>query len=416
MPEFRVGTQHTAGAHDAGRAQQLRLHLLAAGLQLCRQLFQLQQFSSTLGSALGGKTGGVGGFGSVQSGVLAGAAGGFAGFGGLGADGGHGLTGRGAFPGGVPRFGGGKLELQPSLVQFLVGGQGGGAQQLGHSIADGVDAVAQLLHGVQRIGQCRGGNGGSHHVHRIHGVQKAHEDDPHKGRDEGYKVRHHRVHDAHDHQRAHAPQQAEFQADIAPDVKGEIAVIPPTSVIELIQRPAAHQLQRTGQDDAAEIQQQDAVLQGRKRKQHNDHAKAVDGADRAIQKAPVHQLTGGGGGIDDLQTPAHAGIDQEIGQNMVQREPTYHSPGEKTNHEHLRSSVLFGYDLIFVPRLKKGTGSGTAGKIARHFVLVQRSTLRTVIAAVLVLNIIQAQLTGVRHFLRLPVRRLRRRQLPAPSA
>ena len=30
VPEFRVGTQHTAGAHDAGRAQHLRLHLLAA--------------------------------------------------------------------------------------------------------------------------------------------------------------------------------------------------------------------------------------------------------------------------------------------------------------------------------------------------------------------------------------------------
>ena len=62
VPEFRIGTQHTAGAHDAGRAQQLRLHLLAALLQLCRQLFQLQQFSSTLGSAFGSKTGGVGGF------------------------------------------------------------------------------------------------------------------------------------------------------------------------------------------------------------------------------------------------------------------------------------------------------------------------------------------------------------------
>ena len=76
---------------------------------------------------------------------------------------------------------------------------------------------------------------------------------------------------------------------------------------------------------------------------------------------------------------------------------------------------LLSYDLIFVPRLKKGAGSGIAGKIARHLVLVQRSALRAVVAAVFVLNIIQAQLTGVRHFLRLPVRRLRR-QLPAPSA
>ena len=75
VPELRVGAQHTARAHDAGQAQQLRLHLLTAGLQLCGQLFQLQQLGGTLGSALGGKTGGVGSFGSVQAGVLAGAAG-----------------------------------------------------------------------------------------------------------------------------------------------------------------------------------------------------------------------------------------------------------------------------------------------------------------------------------------------------
>ena len=158
------------------------------------------------------------------------------------------------------------------------------------------------------------------------------------------------------------------------------------------------------------------MLQRRNGKQHDDHAKAVDGADRAVEKATVDQLAGGSSGIDDLQTPAHTGIDQEIGQNMVQRKAAYHGLGEKTNHERLRSSVLFGYDLVFVPRLKKGTGSGIAGKIARHLILVQRCALRAVIAAVFVLNIIQAQLTGIRHRLRLPVRRLRRRQLPAPSA
>ena len=142
----------------------------------------------------------------------------------------------------------------------------------------------------------------------------------------------------------------------------------------------------------------------------------IGGADRAVEEAPVHQLTGGGGGIDDLQTPAYAGIDQEIGQNMVQRKAAYHGIGKKAYHRHLRSSVLFGYDLIFVPRLKKGTGSGIVRKIACHLVLVQRSALRTVAAAVFVLNVVQAQLTGVRHFLRLPVRRLRQQQLPAPSA
>ena len=96
VPELRVGTQHTARAHDAGGAQQLRLHLLAALLQLCGQLFQLQQLGGALGSALGSKAGGVGSFGSVQAGVLAGAAGSLGSLGSLGADGSHGLTGRGA--------------------------------------------------------------------------------------------------------------------------------------------------------------------------------------------------------------------------------------------------------------------------------------------------------------------------------
>ena len=62
VPELRVGAQHTARAHDAGGAQQLCLHFLAAGLQLCCQLFQLQLLGGALGGALGSKAGGVGSF------------------------------------------------------------------------------------------------------------------------------------------------------------------------------------------------------------------------------------------------------------------------------------------------------------------------------------------------------------------
>ena len=214
---------------------------------------------------------------------------------------------------------GSKLELQALLVQLLVGVQGGGAQQLGHGIADGMDTVGQLLHGIQRLGQTGGGKGRNDYVCRVDRIEHTHNDKAHKGRDHIHKTGDDRVDDAHDHQRAHAPQQAEFQTDVAADVEGKVAVVPPAGVIKLIQCPAAYQFQRTGQDDTADVQQQDAVLQRGQGEQHDDHAEAVNGAHRAVEKAAVHQLTGGGGGKDDLQTPAGAGINEEEGQHMIQR-------------------------------------------------------------------------------------------------
>ena len=48
MLQAGEGAQHAARANDAGGAQQLGLHFIAAGLQLLGQLFQTQQLGSAL--------------------------------------------------------------------------------------------------------------------------------------------------------------------------------------------------------------------------------------------------------------------------------------------------------------------------------------------------------------------------------
>ena len=192
-----------------GAAAGAGLHDLRTGCQLFLELFQLQECGGLLGFALRGQLDGLGRFGGVEAGSLGGAACGLHGLVGAGAHGGSGLTGRQLVVA-VPGLGGGQLELQAALVHLLVGGHGGGAQQLGHGVAHGMDAVAQLLHGVQCVGQGGGRNGGGHHVRGIHGVEDAHQDHAHQGGDHGHQSGYDGVHDAHDHQGAHAPQQAEF--------------------------------------------------------------------------------------------------------------------------------------------------------------------------------------------------------------
>lgn len=56
-------------------------------------------------------------------------------------------------------------------------------------------------------------------------------------------------------------------------------------------------------------------------------------------------------------------------------------------------------DLVLVARLEIRTGRRGAGEIAGHLILVQCAARSTVIAAVLVLLVVQAGFTGVRHWL-----------------
>ena len=92
MLQAGEGAQHTARANDAGGAQQLGLHFIAAGLQLLGQLFQTQQLGSALHRALGGQLCSLGGFGRVELGDLGSTLCGLAGLFGLGTDGGQRFT------------------------------------------------------------------------------------------------------------------------------------------------------------------------------------------------------------------------------------------------------------------------------------------------------------------------------------
>ena len=217
-----------------------------------------------------------------------------------------------------------------------------------------MDAVAQLLHGVQGVGQGGGRNGGGHHVRGVHGVEDAHQDHAHQRGDHGHQPGYDGVYDAHDHQGAHAPQQAEFQADVAPDVEGVVTVVPPAGAVQLVQGPAAHQLQDTGQDDTAQIEQQGVVHQRGQSIEHDDHAEAVDGAHRPVQEAAVHQLAGGHSGVDHFQAPAQTGIDQKIGQRLVQRKAADGGLGEEGYHKNTSGQFCFATILYSSPGSKKG--------------------------------------------------------------
>ena len=327
VAQLGVSAEHTALAKVLG-APGAGAHLLAAGLQFFGQLFQTEQLCRALCGALGGQLDGSGGLRGIEPGLLGGLAGSLHGLVGLGAQGGSGIPGA-QFGGIVPGLGSCQLELQAALVHLLVHVHGGGAQQLGHGIGHGVHTVGHLFQSIQLTGQVRGRKGGHHHVGGVAGVQDAHEDKAHHLGDHLHKARDHGVNGLHHHNGANAPQKGELQADISADVEGEVAVIPPPGVVELVERPAAHQLQYAGQDHAAEIEQQQVVCQRRKGEQHDNHAKAVDGADRAVQKAAVHQLAGGNGGIDDLQAPAQAGVDQEKRQDLIQRKAADHGVDKK---------------------------------------------------------------------------------------
>ena len=302
-----------------GAAAGVGLHDLRTGGQFFLELFQLQECGGLLGFALRGQLDGLGRFGGVEAGSPGDAACGLHGLVGAGAHGGSGLTGRQLVVA-VPGLGGGQLELQEALVHLLVHVQRGGAKDLGHGVADSMHTVGHLLESVQLPGEVGGGDGGSHHVSGIHRVEQTHQHKAHQRRKDVHQRGNGGMDDLDHHHGTHAPHQRELKADIAADVEGLVGVVPPAGAVELIQRPSAHQLQGTGQDDAAEIQQQQVIFQRCEEEEHQDHAEAVDGADRAVQEAPVHQLAGGGGGIYHLDAPAQTGVDEEKRKDMIKRE------------------------------------------------------------------------------------------------
>ena len=322
MAQPGEGFDHTAGPQEGGALElgpHLGLDLLRPGFQLGPQPFQPQQLGGLVHLAGRGQAGGLGGLGGIHPGGFPGPAGGLHGFGGLGPGGPGGPL---HLPAGqlVAELGPGQFQLQAAFIQLLVGVQGGGADEAGHGVADGVDAVGNLFQGVQLGGEADGGDGGDHQVSGIHQIADGQDHPAGSGRDGSHQHGHRRMHQLHHDHRANAPVKAELKADIAPQVEGLVGVIPPAGVVDLVQHPAPRQLDGAGEDHSPEKQQQIAVHQRGQEKQQRQHPEAVDGADRAVEKAPVYQLAGDKGGVNHLAAPAQKGINQKIKGDLIQGE------------------------------------------------------------------------------------------------
>ena len=125
------------------------------------------------------------------------------------------------------------------------------------------------------------------------------------------------MHHPHHDGCANAPQNAELQADVAAQIEGLVAVIPPGGVKQRLEGPAAHQLNEGGQQHSPRKQNQQVVLQRQQQGEHRRHAAAVNGAERPVQKAPVHQFAGVQRGVGHLGAPAQKCIDKKQPEQLI---------------------------------------------------------------------------------------------------
>ena len=134
-----------------------------------------------------------------------------------------------------------------------------------------------------------------------------------------------------DHKHAgKAPGDGEAQADVAVEVKGLVGVVPPPLMEQLLQGEAGEPLQGGGEDHRAQKQQGQAARQGGEAGEDDHHAKAVDGADGPVEKAPVDKGSSDQGGVAHLGAPAQEGVDEE-------------NPEKTVQHNRLLISYFLGY-------------------------------------------------------------------------
>ena len=117
--------------------------------------------------------------------------------------------------------------------------------------------------------------------------------------------------DLHHQQAGQPPGQGEAQADIAAQVERLVGVVPPALMEKLLQREANPQFQQGSEEHRAQKEQECVLHKRGEAEDHDDHAKAVDGTDRAVEKAAVDKFTGVQGEKADLQAPAEKGINKK---------------------------------------------------------------------------------------------------------
>ena len=107
------------------------------------------------------------------------------------------------------------------------------------------------------------------------------------------------------------PGQGEFQTDIAAQVKGLVAVVPPALVKEFFQYKAGQPFQGGSDQHAPHKQQGEALTEGGQQAQHQNRPEAVNGAQRAVEKAPVDEFPRVQRREAHFHTPAQKGINEK---------------------------------------------------------------------------------------------------------
>ena len=207
-----------------------------------------------------------------------------------------------------------------AFVQLFIRLQGSPAHLFGEPVA----ALAQRLGNAVQLAQVALQPGHhaqrGHQIHRKQGRHAAQQRQPDLVGDRQHQLHHHRVHHPHHDGCADAPQNAEFQADVAAQIEGLVAVIPPGGVKQRFEGPAAHQLNEGGQQHSPRKQNQQVVLQRQQQGEHRRHAAAVNGAERPVQEAAVHQFAGVQRGVGHFGAPAQKCIDKKQPEQLINGE------------------------------------------------------------------------------------------------
>ena len=118
------------------------------------------------------------------------------------------------------------------------------------------------------------------------------------------------VDDVHHQHAGDSPDDGKLQTNVALDVERVVGVIPPLVVENAFHGKTGNELKQGGKHHAAEEKQQQIILHRLQHQHHAENAEAVDRADRAVEKAPVHKFSGLQRGEGHLTAPAQAGVDQ----------------------------------------------------------------------------------------------------------
>ena len=245
----------------------------------------------------------------------------------------------------------GKGQLQFLLVQNRVCGHGTGAQHGGQFVAGHTQAGTQLIDFPQVLVQADGGGGGNNDVHHKeneqNNVQNQHGLERHRVGAAGQQ----RVYDFDHQHAAQPPQKRELRADVAAQVELHVRVVPPADAVDFEQCPAAHQLNGGGQNHADKEDGNGAHAAAAWHRDQADavhqphHAEAVNWADRPAEEPAVDELVLFDGGVNDLDAPADAAVQEKPVDGL----------NDKFTRRHLRPPAVW-QELSAPPRSRRCRG------------------------------------------------------------